>query len=45
MAVGVCIDSLFYAAARAYEYLGDGAGLTLLHQQIEPIKAATRMPA
>lgn len=45
MAVNVCIDALFYAAARAYEYLGDGAGVRLLAMQVEPIKAAARMPA
>lgn len=45
MAVGVCIDSLVCAAARAYEYGGDGAGLAQLRLQVESIKAATRLPA
>lgn len=45
MAVNVCTDSLFYAAARAYEYVGDGAGPRAVAPSGGADQAAAWMPA
>ena len=44
MAVGVCIDALWYAARRAYEYFGHGTGLWELQQLVPALKASTWIP-
>lgn len=43
MAAGVCLGALVYAAARAFEYIGDGAGLAELQLRMTGMRNATRM--
>jgi hypothetical protein len=43
MAAGACLGALVYSASRAFEYIGDGAGLTELHMRMAEMRNATRM--